>query len=294
MVTWSDQRSGYYRIYGTRVSPAGTILDTAGIPIGTASTINQNFSAIAFTGARFFAVWANITEPGFCITGRFIETSGQPAESARICSGQTVINVTRLAYDGTNFMLVWTDADTLRGQLVAGSGNPIGNPFFVAAPAAPGIAGLCFDGTNYMVTWSTNQIWGRKYSRSGVPLGPAFQISYSARAQSSCDIVSGANSRYLNVWTEAASSADIYGNLDILIGIEESLDKRFSKINLKSSLVKNSIELNGAEGIELSVFDASGRKLGSTRKGLFDCSEFSRGIYFVSTPEKTFKVIKVR
>ncbi len=295
MVTWSDQRSGYYRIYATRVTPDGNVLDSAGIAIGAASTINQNFSAIVYTGSRFFVVWANVTEPGFCITGRFIETNGQPAESTRICTGQTAINVTRIAYDGTNFMLVWNDADTLKGQRIAGSGNPIGNPFVIAAPVATGIAGICFDGTNYMVVWSSNRIWGRKYDRNGIPAGPAFIISNSSYSQASCDVVAGINNRYLNVWSEARTSPDIYGNLDVpIIGIETSTDQPLSKIYLKSFLVNHAIEIKGAEGKLVSIFDAAGKKVGATKNGRFDCRQLECGVYFVTMVEKQFKVIKIK
>ena len=36
LVAWPDGRSGDYGIFGARVTPTGTVLDTGGIPISTA------------------------------------------------------------------------------------------------------------------------------------------------------------------------------------------------------------------------------------------------------------------
>jgi hypothetical protein len=80
-----------------------------------------------------------------------------------------------------------------------------------------------------------------------------------------------------------------------MAAITESHPKRISTISLKSSIVRNTIELNGAEGEKASIFNASGRKSGSTRNGRFDCRELETGVYFVklSTGEQ-FKIIKIK
>jgi hypothetical protein len=61
LVIWSDTRSGGAvgpdaDIYGTRVSPAGIVMDPQGIPISTAVGI-QDWPQLVFDGQDYFAVW---------------------------------------------------------------------------------------------------------------------------------------------------------------------------------------------------------------------------------------------
>ena len=66
LVVWEDRRSGTsHDIYGTRVSPAGGILDGGGVAI-SAATGDQAFPALAFDGTNHIAVW----EDGRSGTGR--------------------------------------------------------------------------------------------------------------------------------------------------------------------------------------------------------------------------------
>ncbi len=297
-VVWSDCREDYFRIYGARVTPAGVVLDSNGLMIGSADSIDQGLPVVSYNGSRFFAVWLR-SWPSVMI-GRFIGPDGQAAETTRIYQAEGSIHVMRIAYDGLNFLITWVEFTgdyLLKGQLVSGNGTPIGQPFLIANPVDEFSLGLCFDGTNYLVTWNNYQIWGRKIDRNGVPLGPAFRISNSSKPQSFCDVVPGANNRYLNIWCEFddQSMFDICGNIDIpIVAIEESNNSPLSGLSLKSSIVKNAIELVGAEGEEVSIFDRAGRKIGLTRNGRFPCHHLPDGIYFIKTPNNHFKVVKIR
>ena len=300
MVVWSDARLHTPRIFASRVTPAGTVLDPSGIQIGPSLDTTKQYSpSLIFTGSRFIAVWSY---GGLhkAITGRFIDTNGQPADTFRICALSQDPSACRIAFDGNNFLVVWSEFTTpitVNGQLVSGNGIPIGSRFLIGN-TYKGLFGVCFDATNYCVTWSDTVIKGRKYNTSGQPVGPVFKVSNSTNSQSNSYVIAGVNNRYLNVWTEnfPTSYNDIYGNLDIQVSaITESQPKRISKISLKSTIVRNIIELSGAEGKEALIFDASGRKSGSTRNGRFDCRELETGVYFVklSTGEQ-FKLIKIK
>jgi len=110
------------------------------------------------------------------------------------------------------------------------------------------------------------------------------------------DVMPGANSRYLNVWSEYRTTQyDIYANLDVqMIGVEEQVDKRESISYLKSTVVKNTIEIVNAKE-QAEIFDAIGNYLGKTTDGVYDCSRLNAGVYFVHLKSgKTYKVIKVR
>ena len=294
LVTWSDQRSGYYRIYCTRVSPSGQVDDTLGTQVGPISTDNQNYSAIAFTGSRFYVVWVNVATSGFYMGARFVEINGQPSDTFRLNSGVNAVTITRLAYDGSNFMLVWLEGDSLKGQRIAGSGNPTGSPFLIAAPVSSASADLCFDGSNYFVTWASGQIWGRKYDRNGNPVGGAFQVSSSTYGQTAPDVVVGANNRYFNVWCESRVSPDIYGNLDVAInGVVEEKGSGRSLIRLESSVVRDMVRIQGGRGIDLRLYDSSGRRVAASKAGYFRVSRLPAGIYFIEAPQQRWKVVSV-
>ncbi len=303
LVAWTDNRSGgmYYYIYCARVTPAGTVLDPNGVLLCRVDSINRFSPSVAFNGSRFFAVWLNFDTTS-SITGRFINTSGQPSDSVRIYSSSDMAVTLRLAFDGTNFLVVWTEYTRsrtflLKGQLISSSGSIIGSPFQIAtANVSKGLMGLCYDGTNYFVTWTDNQVWGRKIDRNGNPLGPAFQVSNATNAQINCDVVAGANNRYLNVWTEYRTSyTDICGNVDVPINeITESNIVRKSKITLKNRIVRNTIDMKGVAGQQILLFDASGRLVGTTRNGRFDCRDLKCGVYFIEVPGgANFKVVKI-
>jgi hypothetical protein len=303
MVVWTDSRSRPYdyRIYGARVAPSGAVLDPNGIPIGTDYMLSQWSPSVVFTGSRFFTVWGYGDSP-FRLLGRFIEPDGRLSDTCWLAAADTSVYMTRLAHDGTNFLMVWEEGrfsvPVIRGQLVSGVGAPIGGPFTVATGVRPAALGLCFDGTNYCITYSTNAVWGRKYDRSGQPVGSAFRISSSPYIQTHSDIIPGPNNRYFNVWAEyrSSSSYDIYGNVDIpIVGIEEAGEFRKSRIHLASCLVKNVIQITGAEGRLVSLFDISGCKIGTTRSARFDCRHLACGIYFVKTESgERFRVVKIR
>lgn len=303
LVVWTDSRSAPYdyRIYGARVTPSGTVLDPGGIAIGTDYVLSQWSPSVVFTGSRFFTVWGYGESP-FHVLGRFVETDGRLSDTCWLSAADTSICMTRLAYDGVDFLVVWLEGrftvPTVKGQLVSGSGVPIGGRFTVASHVGPAALDLCFDGTNYCVTYASGQIWGRKYDRNGQPVGSAFRISSSAYGQTHCDVIPGANNRYFNVWAEyrSSSSYDIYANIDIPItAVEEARESARGRIYLKSSLVATSVQLDGAEGRLVSVFDISGCCVGTTKNGRFDCRRLACGIYFIRAESgEQFRVVKIR
>src|SRR5207253_1451782 len=62
LVVWVDNRSGSSIIYGARVSPAGSVLDPAGIPISVGISANSDEPGVAFDGRNYLVAWDG--EPG--------------------------------------------------------------------------------------------------------------------------------------------------------------------------------------------------------------------------------------
>jgi hypothetical protein len=290
MVVWADSRiNDDYNIYGARISPAGTVLDPAGIMIGPAAQTDRLEPAIAFTGTRFFVVWVYNTVP-YAVTGRFVNCDGTLGDTVRIASIASEAVRTSVVFDGTNFLVVWTQyPELLMGQIVSADGNLVGSPFTIATGVATmGSGSLCFDGNNYMVVYSVRtavfEVWGRHYDTSGNPLGPAFIISNPAYGSYDSYVVAG-NDYYLNVWTHTEYPSDIYGNLDVPIGIDAGGDDPPEMAPYGSTIVSGPLHL--PDGADYRIFDISGREVRNLNP--------APGVYFIeSSGAIVQKIIKVR
>lgn len=309
MVVWTDLRGGsYYRIYGSRVSTAGTVLDPSGIAIGPSTATYQYYPSVGYNGTRYFVVWGYQSSP-YAVTGRFVNTNGTLyGDTIRIAASSSYVYGTRIAYDGANFMVMYVDYGTgsncqLKGIRVAGAtGAPLGSPFVIADSIYYYESmGLVFANSRYLAVFckrigSYYQMMGRYYATDGTPIGAAFNITNNAYNCYYGDVAAGASGRYFNLWTEYRSTYDIYGNVDVSIGIEESAPAAALPSPLRSTIVRDAIELKGTASTEMTVYDASGRCVGKSATSRFDVKSLEAGVYFVRLAGKDVqhKVIKVK
>jgi len=125
-----------------------------------------------------------------------------------------------VAFDGTNYLMVWADADLYQngdiyGQFIAPSGNLVGTPFPIAATAEDEeCARIAFGDNTYMVIWSKNDIiLGQRVDTSGNLSGETIQINTVSSRRDFAIAFDRAN--YLVVWVEKIPETDIsiYGQL---------------------------------------------------------------------------------
>jgi hypothetical protein len=292
MVVWSDARiSNRINIYGARVTPAGTVLDPDGILIGPYVDEVQLEPSIAFTGTRFFVVWLHHA-PEFGVAGRFVNCDGTLGDTVRIANTVHECSRISVAYDGTNFLVVWTEYTFfLKGQFVSGDGNPIGSPFMIAtAVELAGSASLSFDGDAYTVVYTIRngnnyEVWGQQYDTSGNLLGPAFIISNPANSSYDSYIVVG-DTNYLNVWTHMEYPSDIYGNLDLGVGIgSDDLNVKANTRHLITTIIRGPMAFSSDK--KCRIMDIAGREVRDANP--------ATGIYFLEIAgEVTHKIIKVK
>lgn len=294
MVTWSDGRAGsFYRIYAARVTPAGSVLDPSGIQVGPTNNLYHYYPSIAYNGSRFFVAWTYGYSP-YDIMGRFINTDGTLGDTVCILKpGNPTYNM-RMAFDGTNFILVWVEwtgsAYDLKGLMASGStGAPIGASFTIANNVYyDNSIGLCYVAPYYQITYSAlqgsiYQVWGRFYNTSGQPVGTAFPISNSTYTCYQCDVIPGPANHFLNIWSEARSTYDIYGNTDIQTGISDQDIQKTSDRKPGATIFPGTKKWRYADHGRAIVYSADGRKMGLGENGCYDASLLGSGIYFLVT-----------
>ena len=292
IVVWSDMRvAGHKTVYATRVTPAGTVLDPAGVQVGPEDGTWQNQPSVAFIGDKYLAVWGHLIAP-FGISGKFINLDGTPGDTLRIASASAEVHNTSIVYDGEKIFVVWAEyPGLLRGQFVSTTGALIGSPFTIADDILVVNSGkVCFGGWEYFVIYSrwvgsVIELWGRKYDVSGNPIGSAFRIANPAQSSADGYVIAG-DEYYLCVWSKLLYPADIYGNLDVEVGISDTQTNPVEQgSHCTSTITSGPLPLPTDK--EFKVFDIMGREVHTTNP--------APGIYFVVIDKSvTQKVIKVR
>ena len=219
LVVWTDYRNENYDIYAQLVSPSGNLVGS-GFAISTAIN-TQERPDIAWDGTNYLVVWEDERNgvSNYDIYGQLVSASGTLVGSNfSICLASNTQTYAAVAWDGTNYLVVWGDED-IYGQLVSPSGALVGSNFAISTATNwqywPEIA---FDGTNYLVVWQDYRsgdldVYGQLVSPSGILIGSNFVISTAANDQWFPSLAwNGTN--YLVVWQDYRSGIqDIYGQL---------------------------------------------------------------------------------
>ena len=153
-------------------------------PIANSASPETSYD-IAFDGTNFLVaieaetVGAQLVSPSGELVGSFISTGRSGRSSGRSLDG-TGPGFPHVAFDGTNYLLVWTEGTSesvreqvLVGQFVSPSGSLVGEPFEIS-PAAQeaNVRGIAYGDGQYMVAYSRR------------PFGDAQASSYYTRTVS--------------------------------------------------------------------------------------------------------------
>jgi hypothetical protein len=250
LVVWDDGRNSSTRswdIYGRRVSAAGTPLGADFRVSGAGAISYENWPAVAWGGTanEFLVVWGdgrNFTSSLDDIYGRRVSAAGTPLGADFRISGPNAWSheaTPAVAYDSTanQFLVVWTDprnidtrGDDIYGRRVSAAGAPVGANFRISGPNAisyeanPAVA---YNSTSnqFLVVWqdyrnssSIDDIYGRRVSAAGTPVGADFRISGSyptSEDEWPAVAYDSASNQFLVVWQDyrnfSTRGDDVYG-----------------------------------------------------------------------------------
>ncbi|HTM19820.1 MAG TPA: hypothetical protein VL172_04910, partial [Kofleriaceae bacterium] len=165
LVVWQDNRSGTMDIWGTRVSPAGTVLDTSGLDISGNQTGTQELPAVAFgSNATYLVVWRDTRTPGNNgdIWAGQVNTSGAIGTRFAVHEQAAEQTAPDIASLGANmYMVVWEDWQNktefnknsdINSRLVV-STSPLPAVWVTTASYQQQQPAVVFGGTTYLVAW---------------------------------------------------------------------------------------------------------------------------------------------
>jgi hypothetical protein len=226
LVVWEDGRNATYDVYGARVSPAGAVLDPAGVAVSSAPG-TQWAPKLAFDGTNYLVAWQD-GRNGDGSTADVYGARVSPALSVLDVSGIPISTATNsqltpsVAFGGTTFFVVWSDLRAgigAYGTRVASDGTVL-DPSGIAITANAGswpIVG--FDGTNYLTVWPRTEagsyktdLFAARVSTAGTVLDPAgLRIDRLAPSDQIEPALAFDGTNYLAVWQDyRAGNSDIY------------------------------------------------------------------------------------
>jgi hypothetical protein len=230
LAVWQDERNkvGEPDIYGARVTPAGGVLDTSGFLI-TQCARGQYAPHVGFDGTNFLAVWEDDRNGYTDVYGARVTPGGTvlDPDGIAICTAQNYQYSPTIAFDGTNYVVVWEDyrngwdQPDIYGARVT-PGGAVLDPSGIAISDAPGrqrSPAVGFAGGNYLVVWedyrsgSSWDIYGTRVSPGGIVLNTDGIPISTASNQQCLPAIGFDGTNYLVVWEDMRNSGspDIYG-----------------------------------------------------------------------------------
>jgi hypothetical protein len=220
LLVWEDTRSDLFGdIYCARITSEGAVLDPSGFLVSGATNW-QGSPAAALGDTDVLVVWHDARTSSFTdVYGARVTRAGEVLDPAGI--GISTVEAyqwfPRVAFDGTNYLVVWQDEHghgLIYGARVGSDGRVLDPQGFIVGAAedmaSPAVA---FDGTHSVVVWNDARtgpadpnVYGARVNGDGIVLdSQSITVSAAATPQerpvAACD-----GSELLVVWDETGES----------------------------------------------------------------------------------------
>ncbi len=232
VVAWRDDRDDSNDIYASRVDPTGAVLDPDGIAVATGIG-DAAFPTLASDGTRTLVAWQRNIGSNADVLAARLAADGTVLDTPPIdvSVGAQAEQRPSVAYDGTDFVVTWTDHRTgdhdIYGARVEPTAGVLLDPagFPIAAdPSVPEVDGYAIGGTGeLLVVWQAGSgpdadLYAATVA--GAVVSPPTTISTAPAAQyQAAGAFDGLD--YLLTWIDARNGkTDLYGaRLDASSGV---------------------------------------------------------------------------
>ncbi|MEO0081995.1 MAG: hypothetical protein ABIL25_06865 [candidate division WOR-3 bacterium] len=274
LAVWSEFRSNTaYDIYGARIAPDGTVLDSAGIPISTAPR-SQSAPSVAFDGTNWLVAWQDERDTPYRPYYYYARVSqaGIVLDTAGIPLGWCPDNYEdplQMVFDGTSYFVVWQNKN-----------------------------------------YSNADLWGARISSQGAVLD-SFPVFAGPECQQTPAVALGPGNQVMVVYSGfvdvlrgyPVETMRIWAGIYPFYGIEEGRRPTSSSSQPIATIARRTLLLPEASGVTYGtspvLLDATGRKVMELAPGENDVSRLAPGVYFVHSAVANgnapiFKVIVTR
>lgn len=224
LVVWSDSRiDDAGDIFGTRVSPAGAVLDTTGIAVATTLGAESR-PAVAFVGGSYVVAWQDLAAGSAeaNIAAARVSTTGAVTQLGAVAASSADETEPAIGSTGSAAVVAWTvgGTDIAAARFDGTSFSAIALPASSNGRIQPAVAGNTGTG-EALLAWSegataTADLRGSIVSAAGTA-GAAFDISAAAGRQFDPSATfDGTN--YMLAWTVNSAGINVFGSAVSLSG----------------------------------------------------------------------------